>query len=97
MYEVFTVSKSDDYPGISGSADDEIYWQDAIEAFMNQRPDMMPKCHWCKGVIAITQEGRKTRLECGGCKRFLEGRFTDEEHNVRPVPQVTTVQTTKKT
>jgi hypothetical protein len=80
-----SVSKSDDYAGISGGEDDIIYWQDALEAYIGQRPDKMGKCPFCQvGVIKVTKEGRKTRLECQNqsCRHFIEGRFGEEEYNV---------------
>ena len=67
------------------SEDDILYWQDALEAHIAQRPDKMPKCPFCYvGVILVTKEGRKTRLECqnASCRHFIEGRFGDEELNV---------------
>lgn len=68
---------------MSSSEDDIIYWQDALEAVIGQRPDKMPKCPFChEGAIKVTKEGRKTRLECERCRHFIEGRFSEEEFNL---------------
>ena len=78
------MSNSDDYAGIGGGEDDIIYWQDAIEAHLAKRPDKMPKCAFCQvGVIKVTRDGRKTRLECQNqsCRHFVEGRFDQDADN----------------
>lgn len=68
---------------MNDNEDDIIFWQDHLEAVMNSRPDKVPKCPFCRtGVITVTKEGRKTRLECGGCHHFIEGRFGEEEYNL---------------
>lgn len=68
---------------MTGHEDDIIYWQDHLEAVMNSRVDKMPKCPFCQqGVINVTREGRKTRLECQSCHHFVEGRFGEEEYNL---------------
>ncbi len=60
------------------SEDDIIYWQDVLEAVHAGRLSEK-KCPFCYvGVIAVTREERKTRLECQKCHHFIEGRFGGE-------------------
>lgn len=59
------------------SEDDIIYWQDTLEAVQAGKIQDL-KCPFCyEGVIAVTQSGRQTRLECQRCHHFLEGRFSE--------------------
>jgi hypothetical protein len=98
--EVRSVSKSDDYAGMSGGEDDIIYWQDAIEAHLAKRPDKMPKCAFCEvGVIKVTRDGRKTRLECQNqsCRHFVEGRFDQDADNFEEDFVSSDVKSVKKT
>jgi ribosomal protein S27AE len=63
--------------------DDIIYWQDALEEVHAGRQNGL-KCPFCyEGVIAVTRDERKTRLECQKCHHYIEGRFPGEADGQR--------------
>ena len=59
-----------------------------------------PKCAFCEvGVIKVTRDGRKTRLECQNqsCRHFVEGRFDQDADNFEEDFVSSDVKSVKKT
>ena len=58
--------------------DDIILWQDVLDLVAAGRANDLT-CPFCKGgKVAVTHNGRVTRLECGACRRFVEGQMGEQ-------------------
>ncbi len=54
-------------------------WQETLDLVASGRTTDL-RCPFCKtGIIGIEKLERKTRLQCGACRKFIEGRFSDEQ------------------
>lgn len=61
--------------------DDEIYWQDTLEAVLAGRTTGL-KCPFCYvGNIIVTKRERATMVRCDedGCGHYIEGRFSHDD------------------
>jgi len=55
-----------------------ILWQDVLDLVMAGRVSNL-RCPFCKtGALKLTKSERKTRLECEGCRKYIEGAFLDQ-------------------
>jgi len=67
--------------GDSDSDDDEaaMMWQDALDEIAAGRSRNL-RCPYCeKNEISVThdEQTKRTKVECRGCKRFIEVRLAD--------------------
>jgi hypothetical protein len=54
-------------------------WQDVLDLIASGRTTDL-KCPFCKtGAISVEQRERKTRIQCSTCRKFIEGRFGEEQ------------------
>ncbi|ACY16108.1 hypothetical protein [Haliangium ochraceum] len=52
-----------------------IVWQDVLDEIAAGRPHNL-SCPYCRHTpLSMETEGRRTRIECGDCKKYLEGHF----------------------
>ena len=52
-----------------------IMWQDVLDAFVSNRMDMA-SCPYCKNrPLTVEPAEYTTRILCGKCKKFIEGKF----------------------
>jgi hypothetical protein len=61
--------------------DDEaaMMWQDVLDEVAAGRPRNL-RCPYCeKGEVVVTgdEQTKRTKIECRGCKRFIEVRLAD--------------------
>jgi hypothetical protein len=62
------------------SEDDLYMWQDLLDDVAAGRTQSL-RCPFCSnGAVQVTQTGgegrpQRTRLECGACRRFIEGKM----------------------
>jgi hypothetical protein len=54
--------------------DAEIRWQEVLDQLASGRVQEL-RCPYCQGPLRIREDPQKTRIECGSCRRFIEGRF----------------------
>jgi hypothetical protein len=58
--------------------DDFIYWQDVLEDIAAGKLSTL-RCPFCQAPGLKVQQtgpgGSMTRVECGACRHFIEGRF----------------------
>lgn len=60
------------------SEDDFIYWQDVLDDIAAGRTAQL-RCPFCQAepLKVETKQGGVTRIECGKCRHYIEGRFPD--------------------
>lgn len=52
-----------------------IAWQDVLESVVNGRPNELP-CPFCRHrPLTIEDVDQSTRISCGKCGKFIQGRF----------------------
>jgi ribosomal protein S27E len=52
-----------------------IAWQDVLDEILAGRTANL-SCPYCNHTpLQVTQDERKTRVECQGCGKFIEGTF----------------------
>lgn len=55
--------------------DDFIYWQDVLDDIAAGKTSALV-CPFCRApALKVEQRGPVTRVECGACRHFIEGRF----------------------
>jgi len=53
-----------------------ILWQDVLDMVMNKRPNELGCPHCGHKPLTIEEvEEQQTRISCGKCKKFIQGRF----------------------
>ena len=58
--------------------EDMIVWQDVLDLIQAGRGEGL-HCPFCKTVtLQVTMKGLVTRVMCGGCRKFIEGRMQQE-------------------
>jgi transcription elongation factor Elf1 len=50
-------------------------WQDVLDSVVNQRPNEHPCPHCGHRPLTIEEIEGSTRISCGKCKKFIQGRF----------------------
>jgi hypothetical protein len=56
--------------------DDFIYWQDVLEDVQAGKTSAL-RCPFCQTAgLKIEEKQNLTRVECGSCHHFIEGRFS---------------------
>lgn len=61
--------------------DEVMKWQDVLDEVASgranaERPLYCPFCQ--KGEVVVDRKPDRTRIECQGCRRFIEGRFAED-------------------
>lgn len=52
-----------------------IVWQDVLDEIAAGRPHSL-SCPYCSHTpLRVETEGRRTRIECDACHKFIEGTF----------------------
>ncbi|WP_428268830.1 hypothetical protein [Haliangium sp.] len=52
-----------------------IVWQDVLDEIAAGRPDNL-RCPYCgRTPLKVETEGRRTRIGCDGCGKYIEGAF----------------------
>ncbi len=52
-----------------------ILWQDVLDMVMNGRPNEIGCPHCGHRPLVIEEIEQSTRISCGKCKKFIQGRF----------------------
>ncbi len=52
-----------------------ILWQDVLDMVMNGRPNEIGCPHCGHRPLTIEAIEQQTRISCGKCKKFIQGRF----------------------
>ncbi len=58
----------------SGGEEEAMLWQEILDDLHSGRAQDL-RCPFCKGQLAVDTTPERTRIVCGGCRRFIEGRF----------------------
>jgi hypothetical protein len=62
--------------GLSVDEEALIAWQDVLDMVVNGRPNEVA-CPYCNHrPLTIEEIDQSTRISCGKCKKFIQGRFT---------------------